>query len=100
MATSSGQLSALAKCQSAILRWMLKVISLCTIAKDDPALSLPCRCSGLRRSRVPGVGPEDGPAVGDDGFGRAVALDRGVEDREVGGEVLRPSEGTRKDRPR
>src|SRR5215207_806821 len=78
MATSSGQLSALAKCQSAILRWMLKVVSLCTIAKDDPALSLPCRCSGLRRSRVPGVGPEDGPAVGDDGFGRAVTLHDGL----------------------
>src|SRR5215208_5954138 len=28
MATSSGQLSALAKCQSAILRWMLKVVSM------------------------------------------------------------------------
>ena len=40
------------------------------------------------------VGPEDGPAVGDDGFGRAVALHRRVKDREVRREILAAKDPT------
>ena len=45
------------------------------------------------------VGPEDGPAVGDDGFGRAVALHRRVKDREVRREILAAKDPTCEDRP-
>src|SRR5215216_5434391 len=41
--------------------------------------------------------PEDAPAVGDQGLGRAVPLDGRVEDGEVGGEVLGARDGARQD---
>ena len=44
------------------------------------------------------VGPEHAAPVRDERLGRAVALHRGVEDGEVGGEVLRSGDGARKDR--
>ncbi len=44
--------------------------------------------------------PEYPSPVGDDRLRRAVALDRGIEDREVGGEVLSAGEGAREHGPR
>ena len=43
---------------------------------------------------------EDATAVADQGFRAAVLADRGVEDEQVGGEVLRPRQPARQDRPR
>ena len=77
-----------AKCQSAILCWMLKVVSMYDSATAFLALSLLFGDVQRLVDRERLVCSEDRTAIGDDSLQRAVALHRRVEDAKVSGCVL------------